>query len=59
MNAYLFVNQTKQEEVPDPETQKETLPEASVDGNVAETTSVPPTSTATDDDDELKKYQPK
>ena len=59
MNAYLFVNQTKQEEIPDPETQKETLPEASVDGNAAETTSVPPTSTATDDDDELKKYQPK
>lgn len=59
MNAYLFVNQTKQEEVPDPEAQKETMEGQSVDSQSSETPSTKAVSDPMMDDDVLKKYQPK
>lgn len=59
MNAYLFVNQTKQEAVPDPETQKENLSDTQVVGVNAEPTLAQPTENQANEEDELKKYQPK
>lgn len=59
MNAYLFVNQTKQEEVPEVEAHQEgqsETEEAHASPHNQATGALP---TPSDDDDALKKYQPK
>lgn len=59
MNAYLFVNQTKQEDVPEADAQLEEPSDKEETGNDLKKQATGTLPNPSDDDDALKKYQPK